>query len=225
MNETFIITAGSTREFIDPVRFITNRSSGKMGYALAQAAKDRGAKVILISGPSNISHPAGIDIIKVQTAEAMRQQVLSHLNQSTVLIMAAAVSDYRPSAPSKQKIKKKLSKWSLEMEPTVDILSEISKRSAKQLLVGFAAETENIISNAKKKLKQKKLHLIVANDITLKDSGFESDYGTVSLLDKYGEVKNLPRLPKRQIAEIILDKIEELLRDERARSKRANKPS
>jgi phosphopantothenoylcysteine decarboxylase/phosphopantothenate--cysteine ligase len=213
--ETFLITAGPTREFIDPVRFITNRSSGKMGYSIAQAARKRGAEVILISGPTQLSCPADIDIKKVSSAEEMKKQVLSFYEQSSVIIMAAAVSDYRPFKPSKKKIKKKHEEWNLQLKPTDDILTEISKKSKRKLLIGFAAESDDILENARKKLKSKSLHLIVVNDISLANSGFESDYNTISLLDKYGEVKNLPRLLKAQAAEIIIDKIEELLKREK----------
>jgi len=186
-----------------------------MGYALAQVAKAKGAHVILISGPTHIPPPHGTEIIKVQTAEEMRHQVLLHLNQSSVVIMASAVSDFRPAVSEQQKIKKKGKGWDLHLEPTGDILTEISKKTSEQLLIGFAAESENLISNARKKLNEKGLHLIIANDISLKDSGFESDYNIVSIIDKHGQISNLPRLPKIQIAEIIIDKIEELLKSER----------
>lgn len=186
-----------------------------MGYALAQAAKARGARVILISGPTHIRLPLGINIIQVQTAEQMRQQVLVHLRQSSVVIMASAVSDFRPLQQNRQKIKKKGKGWNLHLEPTADILREISQEASGQLLIGFAAESENLISNAAKKLNEKGLHLIIANDISLEDSGFESDYNIVTLLDKQGQINNLPRLPKTQIAEIIMDKIEELLKGEK----------
>jgi len=213
--EKFLITAGPTREFIDPVRFITNRSSGKMGYTIAQAARKRGAEVILISGPTQLSCPSDIDIKKVATAEEMKKQVLSFYEQSSVIIMAAAVSDYRPFRVSKKKIKKKHEEWNLRLKPTDDILTEISRKSKRKLLIGFAAESDNILENARKKLKAKRLHLMVVNDIYLTNSGFESDYNTVSLLDKHGEEKNLPRLLKAQVAEIIIDKIEELLKREK----------
>jgi phosphopantothenoylcysteine decarboxylase/phosphopantothenate--cysteine ligase len=186
-----------------------------MGYSIAQAARKRGAKVILISGPTQLSCPSDIDIKKISTAEEMKKQVLSFYEQSSVIIMAAAVSDYRPFSSSRQKIKKKDEEWNLRLKPTDDILTEISRKSKGKLLIGFAAESDNVLENARKKLKAKRLHLIVVNDISLTNSGFESDYNTISLLDKYGEVKNYPRLLKAQVAEIIIDKIEEMLKREK----------
>jgi phosphopantothenoylcysteine decarboxylase/phosphopantothenate--cysteine ligase len=186
-----------------------------MGYSLAQAAERRGAEVILISGPTTLSSPSEVNTKKVVTAEEMREQVLSHFQQSSVIIMAAAVSDYRPFKSSNQKIKKKNEELNLRLLPTADILAELSRKGKGKLLIGFAAESENIFENAREKLKAKNLHLIVVNDISLTNSGFESNYNTISLVDKYGEVKNYPRLPKLQAAEIIIEKIEELLKREK----------
>lgn len=207
-NRHAVVTAGSTQEFIDPVRIITNRSSGKMGYALAEAARDRGAKVTLITGPTLLTKPVGVEVIDVCAAEEMFQAVKNAVPRADVLIMAAAVADYRPKSTAKEKIKKKGIGLTLELEPTPDILKEVEGNFIR---VGFAAESENMVENATQKLQQKKLDLIVANDITAKDSGFGADSNRVTIIDKGGKVESLPLLLKREVAEKVLDKVVTLL--------------
>jgi len=207
-NRHTVVTAGSTQEFIDPVRIITNRSSGKMGYALAEAARDRGAKVTLIAGPTLLTKPVGVEVIDVCTAEEMFQAVKKAVPRVDVLIMAAAVADYRPRSTAREKIKKGGAGLTLELERTRDILKEVEGNFIR---VGFAAESENLVENATQKLRQKKLDLIVANDITAKDSGFGTDTNRVTIIDKDGKVKKLPLLPKREVAEKVLDKVAKLL--------------
>jgi len=203
-----VVTAGGTQEFIDPVRIITNRSSGKMGYALADAARDRGAKVTLITGPTLLTRPAGVEVIDVCTAEEMLQAVKQAVSRADALIMAAAVADYRPKSTAKEKIKKKDAGLTLELERTPDILSEIKGNFVR---VGFAAESENLVENATQKLRQKSLDLIVANDVTAKNSGFGTDSNRVTIIGKDGKVESLPLLPKRQVADKVLDKVAKLL--------------
>ncbi|MBA7504049.1 Coenzyme A biosynthesis bifunctional protein CoaBC [subsurface metagenome] len=203
-----VVTAGGTQEFIDPVRIITNRSSGKMGYALAEAARDRGAKVTLITGPTLLTRPAGVEVIDVCTAEEMLQAVRSAISGVDVLIMAAAVADYRPKTKAKEKIKKEGAGLTLELERTPDILSEIK---GDFIRVGFAAESENLVENATQKLRRKNLDLIVANDVTAEDSGFGVDSNQVTIIDKDGKAKKLPLLPKKEVADKVLDKVAKLL--------------
>jgi phosphopantothenoylcysteine decarboxylase/phosphopantothenate--cysteine ligase len=207
-NRHAVVTAGSTQEFIDPVRIITNRSSGKMGYALAEAARDRGAKVTLIAGPTLLTRPVGVEVIDVCTAEEMFQAVKKAIPRADALIMAAAVADYRPKSTAKEKIKKKGAGLTLELERTPDILSEVE---GDFIRVGFAAESENLVENATQKLQQKKLDLIVANDITAKDSGFGADNERATIIAKGGKIESLPLLSKREVAERVLDKLVELL--------------
>ena len=207
-NEKILITAGGTHEAIDPVRYITNRSSGKMGYALARVALARGADVILVSAPTNLPSPAGSKIINVLSASQMREAVLKNLPESTIIIKAAAVSDFKPKKESYAKIKKDGKEpITLELEKTPDILHEVGKKKGKRLLVGFAAETENLIKNAQKKLKEKNCDLIVANDVTQNEAGFNSDTNIVKLIDRNGKIKDLPKLSKEVVAEKIFDKI------------------
>jgi phosphopantothenoylcysteine decarboxylase/phosphopantothenate--cysteine ligase len=203
-----VVTAGSTQEFIDPVRIITNRSSGKMGYALAEAARDRGAEVTLITGPTLLTKPVGVEVIDVCTAEEMFKAVKNAVPRADVLIMAAAVADYRPKSTAKEKIKEKGIGLTLELERTPDILKEVEGNFIR---VGFAAESENMVENATQKLQQKKLDLIVANDITAKDSGFGADSNRVTIIDKDDKVESLPLLLKREVAEKVLDKVAKLL--------------
>jgi phosphopantothenoylcysteine decarboxylase/phosphopantothenate--cysteine ligase len=203
-----VVTAGGTQEFIDPVRIITNRSSGKMGYALAEAARDRGAKVTLITGPTLLTRPVGVEAIDVCTAEEMLQAVRSAISGADVLVMAAAVADYRPRSKAKGKIKKEGAGLTLELERTPDILGEVKGNFIR---VGFAAESENLVENATRKLRGKKLDLIVANDVTAKGSGFGVDSNRVTIIGKDGKAKKLPLLPKRQVAEKVLDKVAKLL--------------
>jgi phosphopantothenoylcysteine decarboxylase/phosphopantothenate--cysteine ligase len=208
--EVVLVTAGPTREYIDPVRFISNRSSGKMGYAIAASAKERGAEVILVSGPTTLQKPAkseGIELINVVTASEMREEVLKNLKRATIVIMAAAVSDYRPADISPEKIKKSGSNVSLDLTETPDILTEIGKDKGNRIVVGFAAETENLESNAMLKLKRKNLDIIVANDVSDPDAGFEVDTNVVTIIDKNNEVTPLPRMSKKEVSYRILDKI------------------
>jgi phosphopantothenoylcysteine decarboxylase/phosphopantothenate--cysteine ligase len=199
-----VVTAGGTQEPIDPVRHIGNRSSGKMGFALAEAARDRGARVTLISAPTSLPDPAGIETAHVQTARQMKEAVTKAVSKADALIMAAAVADYQPEREYKSKIKKESHSLTLELVRTPDILAEVKGNFIR---VGFAAESENVVANARKKLQQKKLDLIVANDITSADSGFGADTNKVTLIDKKGNVEDLPLLTKSEIADKILDKV------------------
>ena len=215
--EVVLVTAGPTREPLDPVRFISNRSSGKMGYAIARGAIDRGARVILISGPTSLVAPSQAQLLRVETTEEMRQAVLQMALESTVVVMVAAVSDFRPKETQSKKIRRKASDINLELEPTIDILTEVASQKVatgdRRVLVGFAAESGDPVPRARIKLQQKGLDLIVANDITLEGSGFDSDTNIVTLLDRNGRMENLSRLPKLQVAEHILNRICELLRE------------
>ena len=202
-----VVTAGGTQESIDPVRYISNRSSGKMGYALAEAARDRGAKVTLVTAPTSLPEPVGIDVVKVNTAQEMRQVVEKATPQADALVMAAAVADYRPTKAAKDKIKKGEAGLNLELECTPDILGSVKGNFIK---VGFAAESSNLVENAKQKLKQKGLALIVANDITASDSGFGADTNRVTIIDREGKVDSLPLMPKRDVADKVLDMVAEL---------------
>ncbi|HEY4712404.1 MAG TPA: bifunctional phosphopantothenoylcysteine decarboxylase/phosphopantothenate--cysteine ligase CoaBC [Dehalococcoidia bacterium] len=213
-----VVTAGGTQEPIDPVRYISNRSSGKMGYALAEAARDRGAKITLITAPTSLPEPVGVDVIKVDTAQEMYQAVENIIPQADALIMAAAVADYRPTKVAKDKIKKGKAGLTLELECTPDILSSVKGNFIK---VGFAAESSNLVENARGKLKQKRLDLIVANDITASDSGFGTDTNRVTIIDREGKIDSLPILPKREVAERVLDRVVALL--PKSKSRRPNK--
>ncbi len=211
--ETVLITAGPTREKIDPVRYITNRSSGRMGYALAEAALRRGARVLLVSGPTSILPPDAAELIRVETANQMHDAVLSLLSQATIVIKTAAVSDYRPKAPARQKLKR-TGPISLELEPTIDILAELASRKTSQLIVGFAAETENVLENARKKLAKKSLDAIVVNDVSREGIGFDSDRNAVSILTK-DEVVQVPETTKWEVAQRVLDQVVKLRRRDR----------
>lgn len=211
--ERILVTAGPTQESIDPVRFITNHSSGRMGYALAKVAKRRGAEVILVTGPTSLSIPrSDIEVVSVKTAEEMRKAVFAHLKNCSVVIKAAAVSDYRPKEISRTKLKKIASCTSLELERTRDILGEIGEKKGKQILVGFAAETEDLIANARKKLKKKNLDLIVVNDVTRPGAGFASETNQVKFLYPSGEIKELPLISKEEVSQFILDEVASLLK-------------
>jgi len=214
-----VVTAGGTQEPIDPVRYISNRSSGKMGYALAEAARDRGAKVTLVTAPTSLTEPIGVDVIRVGTAEEMRQAVENAAPRADALIMAAAVADYRPIEAAEDKIKKGKAGLTLELERTPDILGSVKGNFIK---VGFAAESSNLVENAKGKLKQKRLDFIVANDITARDSGFGTDTNRVTIIDRTGKVYRLPLLPKREVADKVLDRMAVLF--PRPKSRRASKP-
>jgi len=204
-----VVTAGGTQEPIDPARHISNPSSGKMGYAIASTARDRGAKVTLITAPTSLPDPAGIETIHVRTAAEMKTAVAKAAAKADALIMAAAVADYQPKTAARTKIKKETSSLTLELVKTPDIITEVK---GKFLRVGFAAESENVAANARKKLEKKNLDLIVANDITDKKSGFGVDTNKVTLIDKKGKAEKLPLMSKREVADKILDRVVGLLK-------------
>ena len=201
--ETVLITAGPTQEKIDPVRYITNRSSGRMGYALAEAALRRGARVLLVSGPTAVTPPGGAELTRVRTAEQMREATLKLLPEATIVIKTAAVSDYRPKKLAEQKIKR-TGAMSLELEPTADILTEIARAKTSQLIIGFAAETQNVLENARKKLSSKSLDAIVVNDVSREGVGFDSDRNAVTIITQ-GEVIEVPETTKWEVAQRVLD--------------------
>jgi phosphopantothenoylcysteine decarboxylase / phosphopantothenate---cysteine ligase len=203
--ETVLITAGPTREKIDPARYLTNRSSGRMGYAMAEAALRRGARVLLVSGPTSITPPGAAELTRVESAEQMRDAVLNLLNQSTIVIKTAAVSDYRARAVSGQKIKRN-GPMTLELEPTADILKEISARKQSQIIVGFAAETENVLENARQKLAAKQLDAIVVNDVSREGVGFDSDRNEVTIIT-HEDVVDVPQTTKWEVAQRVLDQV------------------
>ena len=204
-----VVSAGGTQEPIDPVRHIGNRSSGKMGYAIAEAARDRGADVVLVSGPTSLPQPVGIEVIPVRTTLEMRDAIVKEVAGAHALIMAAAVADYQPREFSPNKIKKETATLHLELIRTPDILSSIR---GDLIRVGFAAESGDPVENAREKLKAKDLDLIVANDITASDSGFAVDTNQVILLDREGKVESLPLLPKTEVAHRVLDRLAEYFR-------------
>jgi phosphopantothenoylcysteine decarboxylase / phosphopantothenate---cysteine ligase len=208
--QTVLITAGPTREDIDPVRFLTNRSSGKMGYALAEAALRRGAHVILVSGPTDLSVPEGADWMPVRTTEEMRDAVREGSSGANVVIMAAAVSDYRLRAPHTQKVKRGEARLVLELEPTPDILAELGRQKGSRTLVGFAAETERLADYARAKLVRKHADIIVANDVTQRGAGFDTDTNIVTLFLRDGREIPLPQLSKFEVANRILDHVLEI---------------
>jgi len=219
--ERILITGGPTQEPIDPVRFITNRSSGKMGYALAKMARRRGAEVILVSGPTSLPLARkDIKLFPVRTAEEMRKAVLKNLVGSSVVIKSAAVSDYRPKVISQKKIKKGDSNSTLALERTKDILEELGKRKGNRILVGFAAETENLMANAKKKLQEKNLDFIVVNDVARPGSGFAGDTNQVKILYSSGQIKDLPLMTKEEVSQYILDDVLKLLKKKKSSRKR-----
>ncbi|HTW57051.1 MAG TPA: bifunctional phosphopantothenoylcysteine decarboxylase/phosphopantothenate--cysteine ligase CoaBC [Terriglobales bacterium] len=203
--ETVLITAGPTREKIDPVRYLTNRSSGRMGYALAEAALRRRARVLLVSGPTSLTPPGAAEVTRVESAEEMREAVLGLLPQASIVIKTAAVSDYRPKAAASQKIKRK-GPMTLELEATPDILKELSARKTSQILVGFAAETENVLENARQKLLAKNLDLIVVNDVSRDGVGFDSDRNAVTIITRE-DVVEVPETTKWEVAQRVLDQI------------------
>jgi phosphopantothenoylcysteine decarboxylase / phosphopantothenate---cysteine ligase len=208
-----LVTAGPTQEPIDPVRFISNRSSGKMGYAVAEAAQARGAKVVLVTGPTALPIPRGVEVVSVATAEEMLKALSARLAWSTTVIMAAAVADFRPMSPASKKIRKQeRAGQTLELERTTDILASLSSQRTTQLIVGFAAETHDLIAHAKDKLKAKGLDLIVANDVTIEGAGFGSDQNAATLIDRQETITELPLMPKRALADAILNRAYELLR-------------
>ena len=208
--KTIVVSAGGTREAIDPVRHIGNRSSGKMGHAIAEAARDRGANVLLISAPTVLPNPTGIDVTHVESVFEMRDEVIRACPRADVLIMSAAPADFVPKNPSKQKIKKSTESLTLELVKAPDILTEVPGDIIK---VGFSAETEGLIENTIAKLRDKKCDLFVANDVTIAGSGFYSDNNKVTLVYKDGNVEDLPLMSKRDVAEKVLDRVVELLKD------------
>jgi len=208
--ERILVTAGPTQEPLDPVRFISNRSSGKMGHALAHVAQKRGAEVILISGPTSLTPPRKVKFIKVGTALEMREATLREFQTATVVIKAAAVADYRPTVKEERKFKKSDSSITLALEKNPDILKELGKNKGSRILIGFAAETERLIKNAQDKLKAKNLDLIIANDVSQESSGFSSDTNQVKIIDQEGTIEDLPLLPKGEVAELILNRLKEM---------------
>ncbi len=206
--ETVLVTAGPTEEPIDPVRYISNRSSGKMGYAVAEAARRRGGDVILVSGPTHLESPSGVTLHRVRTAQEMADVVFDHLAEATILIMAAAVADFRASAVEPGKIKRNAGSRTLQLEPTEDILGEVAcRRRLGQLVVGFAAETDHLVENARAKVMSKNLDLIVANDVTQEGAGFDVDTNIVTLVFADGQVLPLERMTKLDVASRILDEV------------------
>jgi phosphopantothenoylcysteine decarboxylase/phosphopantothenate--cysteine ligase len=208
--ETVLVTAGPTEEPLDPVRFISNRSSGKMGYALAQAAAQRGARVILVSGPVKLPEPAGVQVIHVRTAVEMRNAVMEHLAEASIIVKSAAVADYHLSRVPQHKVKKTSARMSLDLDPTPDILAELGQKKGDRLLIGFAAETENLTDSARQKLKTKNCDMVVANLVNQEGTGFESDQNEVILVLRTGETIPIARAPKREIADRIFDQVTKL---------------
>jgi phosphopantothenoylcysteine decarboxylase/phosphopantothenate--cysteine ligase len=205
--DTVLVTAGPTCEDIDPVRYLTNRSSGKMGYQLAQAAQRRGARTLLISGPTKLDPPSGVELIAVRSTEEMRVQVLKHLPETSIVIKAAAVSDFRPKAIAGQKIKKDEQSLVLELVPNPDILKEVGAKKEGRILVGFAAETQSVLQNGQNKLQEKSLDLLVANDVSQAGAGFDGDTNIVTILTRDGHQVQLDRRPKAEVAHEILNQI------------------
>jgi phosphopantothenoylcysteine decarboxylase/phosphopantothenate--cysteine ligase len=206
--ETLLVTAGPTEEPLDPVRFLSNRSSGKMGYALAEAGRRRGARVILVSGPTSLDPPAGVTLVRVSTAEEMAGAVVANLDAATVVLMAAAVADFRPADVRTQKIKKRDGLRNIRLKRTRDILDEVARRRrAHQLVVGFAAETDRVLENAAQKLRAKHLDMMVANDVTQEGAGFDADTNIVTLVFPGGRKVALEKMPKFDVANRILDEV------------------
>jgi phosphopantothenoylcysteine decarboxylase/phosphopantothenate--cysteine ligase len=217
--ETVLVTAGGTEEPLDAVRYIGNRSSGKMGYALAEASQRRGARVILVTGPTSVEAPFGVTVERVRTAEEMAEKVQTHLGETSVVLMAAAVADFRPAEARPGKIKKQQGPPVLRLEPTRDILSEIAgRRRSDQIVVGFAAETDHVVENAAAKLQTKHLDLVVANDVTQEGAGFESDTNIVTILFADGRRKPLEMMSKLDVAHRVLDEVVGLRKASGARS-------
>ncbi|MGZ6292229.1 MAG: bifunctional phosphopantothenoylcysteine decarboxylase/phosphopantothenate--cysteine ligase CoaBC [Syntrophales bacterium] len=218
--EKILVTAGPTREPFDPVRYITNYSSGKMGYALAIAAKRRGARVTLISGPTALPAPRDIKFIPVASAVDMRDAVMEHLDSATVVIKAAAVADYRPSLRATAKIKKGGGGLDLQLERNPDIILEIGRKKGNRILVGFAVETENLVENARNKMKKKKMDIIVANDVTKEGAGFGYDTNIIKILSPEGGIENIPLMSKMEVADRILDRVKKIITSRKSAPKR-----
>lgn len=217
--ETILVTAGPTREPLDPVRFISNRSSGKMGYAIAEAAALRGARVILVSGPVHLAAPDGVELVETETAREMHDAVMARVGKASIIIKAAAVADYHVANIPAQKVKKTAMRLSLELDPTPDILAEIGRVKKDQILIGFAAETQNMVDEAKRKLQSKNCDMVVANLVGQDGTGFESDENEVALVPSIGDIIRLSRAPKRVLAHQILDQILKLRLSLHARAK------
>ena len=209
---TVVVTAGPTEEPIDPVRHISNRSSGKMGYALAEAARDRGAGVVLVSGPCALADPAGIEVVRVRTAREMLDAVMRRLEGADVIIGAAAPADWRPATVAPQKIKKGSGPMTLELEMCEDIIGTAGKHKGRRVVVGFAAETHDLLEHAAAKLAAKNLDFIVANDVTRFGAGFGSDFNEVKIIHSDGRIEEIPLMPKRDLAHRVLDEVARLLR-------------
>ena len=203
--ETVLVTAGPTQEPLDPVRYISNRSSGKMGYALAEAAATRGARVVLVSGPVHLTPPAGVELVSVRTATEMRDAVFQHLDDAGIVVKSAAVADFHLSKVPDQKVKKTAARVSLELDPTPDILAELGRKKGDRLLIGFAAETQNVAQEARRKLETKNCDMVVGNLVGGAETGFESDQNEVVLALRTGETIPVPRASKREIADRIFD--------------------
>ena len=214
--ETILITAGPTQEAIDPVRMITNRSSGKMGYAIAGKAVRRGARVILVSGPVALDVPQGVELIRVESAEQMKNAVMEQLDAASIFISVAAVADYRPASPADQKMKKTASRLSIELEPTSDILAEVGRRKGDRIVIGFAAETQNLAAEGKRKLESKNCDMVVANLVGPNGTGFEGDENEVLLITRDKEPVAVPKAAKKEIARHILDAVLDLRLSARA---------
>ena len=208
--QSVLVSAGPTCEDIDPIRFLTNRSSGKMGYALAEAAHRRGAHVVLVSGPTELKIPEGVDWVPVRATEQMHRLVLERAREANVAIMAAAVSDYRPTATQDRKIKRGEGRFTLELEPTPDILAELGREKGNKVLVGFAAETDRVAENARGKLLRKGADMIVANDVTQEGAGFDTETNIVTLFLRDGHEIPLPKMSKLDVANRILDQVLEI---------------
>jgi phosphopantothenoylcysteine decarboxylase/phosphopantothenate--cysteine ligase len=205
--EKVLVTAGPTRENLDPVRYLSNRSSGKMGYAVAEAAARRGAHVILVSGPTSLDVPAGVERIDVQSADEMHRAVLEKVADCSIAIFAAAVADYRPTESNGHKIKRNKESTTISLEPTPDILASVARNKGDRFIVGFAAETEHVAENARQKLAAKNADLIVANDVTAEGAGFDHDTNIVTLFARDGRDLALPRMSKSEVAQRILDEV------------------
>ncbi len=211
-DKKILITAGATREAIDPVRFITNHSTGKMGYALAEEAAKRGASVTLVSGKTDLALPKGVELVTAETADKMYEAVMERLSDMDIIIKAAAVADYRPQQIADEKIKKGEGELLLTLERTKDIAAEIGQRKrADQILIGFSAETSNLIENAKRKLANKNMDMIIANNILQAGAGFGGDTNIITIITRAGEEINIPLMSKRELAKIILDEVRERL--------------
>jgi phosphopantothenoylcysteine decarboxylase/phosphopantothenate--cysteine ligase len=205
--EAILVTAGPTCEDLDPVRYLTNRSSGKMGYAVAEAAALRGAKVILVSGPVTLETPAGVERVDVRSAKEMHAAVLARITDASIAIFAAAVADYQPVEQHAEKIKKDAALLAISFEPTKDILADVAKNKGERIIVGFAAETSHVAENARKKLQSKNADLIVANDLTIEGAGFDHDTNVVTLFSRDGRDLALPKMSKSEVAQRILDEV------------------